>query len=175
MRIRNKDIPQWNLPPELVSNVIKFLNIFLVENSHVVQALPPFSPDHRHVLPQRHGTPALHCGTIHYPQPPVWAGLQPNSPPHVKSFRTKWRRGTHTHTNKQTNIRPRLWLQLLGKGGRSVNKRKPNGAMNLHLRGDVTTPGADLFSSQCSQSFLAFYFPGHPFESSGDNSRQFLT
>ncbi len=104
MRIRNKDIPQWNLPPELVSNVIKFLNIFLVENSHVVQALPPFSPDHRHVLPQRHGTPALHSGTIPYQQPPVWAGLQPNSPPHVKSFRTKWRRGTHTHThkNKQT-------------------------------------------------------------------------
>lgn len=59
-----------NLPPQLVSNFIEFLDIFLVENSHVVQALLCFSSGQWHVL--RNGTPALHSGII--PTISLWSG-----------------------------------------------------------------------------------------------------
>lgn len=88
-----------DLPPKLVSDFVKLLDIFLVENSHVVQALPPSQADHGHVgrggslqrhHPERRGSSLGRLG----------ADTPPHAPP---ALEVKWRWGRQGGRN-QTHV-----------------------------------------------------------------------
>lgn len=66
-----------NLPPQLVPDFVKILNIVLVENTHGVQALPPRPPDRGHVPFGKKKPAPAGSSQRHHPhqQPPVRAGV----------------------------------------------------------------------------------------------------
>lgn len=166
LRIRNKDVSQWNSPPQLVSNFIKFLNIFLVENSHVVQALPPFSSDNRHVLREKKKKrKTAHRLFTAAPSLPAASGLgrvTTNNPPHVRASKASAKK----KRKKDGEIKAldcRKVTAVFREGGKVGAFSQQKGdqtdwAMNLHLQGDVTTPGADL----SSRSLLSLLFSRAP-------------
>ena len=148
IRRRNKHRSRQNSPPQLVSNFIKLLDVFLAENSHVVRALPPSSPDHRHVLRNVHPLRASSQRHHPYQQPPVWAGLQATVllmlelPTRVKRSRKKKtfrpRRRNLTAADEEEEEEgcggeresEREREREREKGVRPVNKRRPNWLSN---------------------------------------------
>lgn len=158
-----------HLPPQLVSNFIKFLNIFLVENSHVVQALPPFRPDHRHVL--RNGTPALHSGTIPTSSARSGHGCSQRSSS-CQSFQTKWERFIKNVEIKTSDLYFDRECSCWGERWAFSQQKETKVTEQWTCTSRATSRLLELILPP--DLYCRYYFPGHSFELLGNNTCQFL-
>ena len=190
IRRRNKHRSRQNSPPQLVSNFIKLLDVFLAENSHVVRALPPSSPDHRHVLRNVHPLRASSQRHHPYQQPPVWAGLQATVllmlelPTRVKRSRKK---KTFRPRRRNLTAADEEEEEEEGCGGERESERERErereGCASSQQKETKLTEQWTCTSRATSRLLelicppspgYLYHFPGQPFEMSGFNSCQFV-